>query len=87
MVLILLQDQRSSQKDQVYNKIKRRDGEYKASSFEDLKKSIEIFDEDRPLSHLDKVKLIKGDIIKTSKDMLKKILHKQSNITYWYEFL
>ena len=60
-----------SKKDQVYNKIKRRDGEYKASSFEDLKKSIEIFDEDRPLSHLDKVKLIRGDIIKTSKKYIK----------------
>ncbi len=60
-----------SKKDQIFSKIKRRDGEYKANSFDDLKKSIEIFDEDRPLSHLEKVKLIKGDIVKTSRDYIK----------------
>lgn len=76
-----------SKKDQVFNKIKRREGEYKANSFENLIKSIEIFDEDRPLSHIDKVKLIKGDIVKTSKNYIKqnpaqtvRILHIGMNI-------
>lgn len=40
----------------------RKDGEYYADSYEDLQQSIEIFDLDRPLNHLEKVRLIKGDI-------------------------
>jgi len=48
----------------------RKNGEYYADSFEDLKQAIEIFDYDRALNHLDKVFLIKGDIRKTSVDYL-----------------
>ncbi len=47
--------------------IRRREGEYKAEVFEDLKKSISLFDEDRPLNHLSKIEIIKGDISKSSK--------------------
>ena len=47
-----------TKKDLIYKRIQRRDGEYNANSFNDLKKSIDIFNEDRPLAHLDKVKLV-----------------------------
>ena len=58
--------------------IKRREGEYKAEVFEDLKKSISIFDEDRPLSHLTKIEIFKGDISTTSKKFVKE--NPQTNI-------
>lgn len=76
-----------TKKDQIYSKIHRREGEYKANSYDDLLKSINIFDQDRPLSHLQKVSLIKGDITKTSKTYIKnnpsqtiRILHISMNI-------
>lgn len=58
--------------------IKRREGEYKAEVFEDLKKSIAIFDEDRPLNHLKKIEIFKGDISSTSKKYAKE--NPQTNI-------
>ena len=77
----------ATKKDLIYKRIQRRDGEYNANSFNDLKKSIDIFNEDRPLAHLDKVKLVKGDIVKTSKIYAKenpaqaiRILHIGMNI-------
>ena len=76
-----------TKKDQVYSKILRREGEYKANSFNDINMSIEIFNQDRPLSHLEKVKIIKGDVINSSKNYIKKnpsqcvrILHISMNI-------
>jgi len=50
---------------------KREDGEYYADSYEDLKKSIEIFNYDRPINNLEKIKLVKGDIRKSSIKYLK----------------
>jgi|TARA_B100001964_G_C14227674_1_gene598451 hypothetical protein len=47
--------------------LQRRNGEYKAEVFDDLKKSIELINFDRPLNHLEKIKIIKGDLSKTSK--------------------
>ncbi len=47
--------------------IKRQEGEYKADVFDDLKNSIAIFDQDRPLNHVAKVEIFKGDISKISK--------------------
>ncbi len=58
--------------------IKRREGEYKAEVFEDLKKSISIFDQDRPLNHLSKVDVYKGDISIVSKKFAKE--NPQTNI-------
>jgi len=34
-------------------------------AYEDLKRAIEIFDDARPLGHLEKIKLVKGDITET----------------------
>lgn len=39
---------------------------YKASSFEDLRRAIEIFDLDRPLGHLPKIELVSGDLVDTA---------------------
>jgi hypothetical protein len=60
-----------SKVDQLNTKIIRREGEYKAEVYEDLQKSIKIFNEDRPINHLEKIRLIKGDISKTSKIYVK----------------
>lgn len=43
---------------------------YAANSYEDLKRSIDIFDKDRPLGHLPKVELIKGDLIETAESFI-----------------
>lgn len=60
-----------TQKDKNNYSFDRKDGEYKADSYEDLTRSIEIFNMDRPIDNIDKVKLVKGDIRKTSKEYIK----------------
>jgi hypothetical protein len=40
-------------------------GELKAESFEELSRLIEIYDRDRFLGHVDKVSLVKGDVVET----------------------
>ena len=40
-------------------------GELKADSYEELSRLIEIYDQDRFLSHIDKVHLVKGDLVET----------------------
>lgn len=59
-----------SAKDNHNYSFKREDGEYNADSFEDLGRSIEIFNMDRPVSNLEKIYLIKGDIRETSKEYI-----------------
>jgi len=73
--------------DQLNKKLKRKEGEYKARVYKDLQTSIKIFNDDRPIKHLDKIKLIKGDIAVTSKkyvkenpDMNIRILHLGMNL-------
>jgi len=41
------------------------EGGFVLNSFEDLKKYVEIYDKDRFLNHINKVKIIKGDAVKT----------------------
>jgi hypothetical protein len=41
-------------------------GGFYSDSYEDLKEAISIFDVDRPLGHIPKVELVKGDITKTA---------------------
>lgn len=50
--------------------IKLGEGDYLSNSYEDLKKAIEIYDIDRPLNHLPKIELIKGDLRETAKTYL-----------------
>jgi len=66
---------------------KRKDGDYRAESYEDLLKAIEIYDEDRPLNHLKKIELVKGDLRETSKlyvsqhpQLVARILHLSVNL-------
>lgn len=59
-----------SEKDKNNYSFERENGEYYADSYDDLKKSIEIFDGDRPINYIEKIKLIKGDIRVTSKEYL-----------------
>lgn len=67
--------------------IARRDGEYYAPCFDDLNEAIRLFDQDRPLSHLPKATLIKGDIRETASkyteehpEMAVRIIHIGMNI-------
>lgn len=41
-------------------------GGFYSDSYDDLKESISIFDMDRPLGHIPKVELVKGDITRTA---------------------
>jgi len=68
--------------DQLNTKIKRREGEYKAEVYEDLQNSIKIFNEDRPIKHLEKIRLIKGDIGTTSKKYVKQNLEMSIRILH-----
>ena len=74
-------------KDTSSKNILRREGEYNANNFDDLKKAIHIFDKDRMLSHINKVELVKGDISKTvpryclkNKQQVVRILHLGMNL-------
>ncbi len=74
-------------KDKSSKNIIRREGEYNANNYHDLQKAIEIFDLDRPLSHIKKIELIKGDISKTvpkycagNKQQTVRILHLGMNL-------
>lgn len=52
-----------------------RKGGIAADSYNELKKAIELYDSNRFLSHIKKVKLIKGDFLKTGPEFLKKNKH------------
>jgi len=74
-------------KDASSKNIIRREGEYNANNFDDLKKAIDIFDKDRALSHINKIELVKGDISKTvpsfcskNKQQAVRILHLGMNL-------
>ena len=59
-----------TEKDRKNYSFEREEGEYKADSYNDLLNSIEIFNMDRPVDNIEKIKLIKGDIRKTSKEYI-----------------
>jgi hypothetical protein len=50
-------------------------GELKSDSYEELRRLIEIYDQDRFLGHVDKVQLIKGDLTQTVPMFLKDHQH------------
>ncbi len=54
-----------TKKDVSNKNIKRKEKEYNANNYKDILRAIEIFDKDRPLNHIKKIELIKGDISKT----------------------
>jgi hypothetical protein len=44
---------------------------YNANNYDDIKRAIAIFDQDRPLSHLPMVELVRGDLCKTAPQFIK----------------
>lgn len=50
-------------------------GELRADSFEELSKIINIYDQDRFLGHVEKVRLIKGDVVETVPRFVKENPH------------
>ena len=57
-------------------------GELAADSYSELEKAIKLYDSNRGLSHVSKVKLIKGDFIKTGKKYLKENPHTVISLLY-----
>ena len=50
----------------------REEGDYYADSYEDLKRAIAIYDRDRPLNHLNKIELVKGDLCTSAQEYLQR---------------
>ncbi len=57
-----------SEKDAGQEAVDRNQFKYQANVFDDITRSIEIFDGDRPLNHLKKIVLVKGDLGVTAKE-------------------
>jgi len=55
-----------SEKDKVNPYLKRENKDYLAKSYEDLTRAISIYDKDRPLNHMKKIELVKGDLCETA---------------------
>lgn len=58
--------------------LSRREKEYNANNYDDIKKAIELFNADRPLNHIERIHIVKGDMSKTVPDYVKK--NKQQSI-------
>lgn len=70
-------------KDKAYKEnINARKGGIAADSYNNLKKVIKLYDSNRFLSHIKKVKLIKGDFLKTGPEFLKKNKHLLISLLY-----
>jgi hypothetical protein len=57
-------------------------GELQGSSFDDVTAAVDVYDINRPLSHIQKVELIKGDIAKTAGEYLKENPHLVVSLLY-----
>jgi len=57
-------------------------GELKGSSIEDVEEAIKLFDQNRPIAHIPKIELVKGDIIKTAPKYLKDNPHLVVSMLY-----
>jgi hypothetical protein len=55
--------------------MKTKRGQLYSNSFDELQELIEIYDSNRFLGHVDKVKLIKGDVIRTIPEFISKNQH------------
>ena len=64
------------------NKDFAKEEELDVESFDDLKKSIECFDDNRQLNHVPKVELVKGDICKTVPQYIKDNPHTVVSMLY-----
>jgi hypothetical protein len=57
-------------------------GGLKSNSFDDIKMAIDVFDKIRPLGHISKIQLIKGDATKTIPEFLEKNKHLVTALLY-----
>ena len=64
------------------NSIHFGEGRMEGSSYEELKKVIEMYDINRPLNHIPKVELVKGDILKTAPTFLETHPHFVVSLLY-----
>ncbi|MEE2786217.1 MAG: TylF/MycF/NovP-related O-methyltransferase [Myxococcota bacterium] len=51
------------------------EGGYQGSALEELRAAIEVFDVNRPLNHIDKIELVKGDVCETAPQYLEDNAH------------
>lgn len=59
-----------SQIDEVNENINAKIGGLAVNAYDDILKSVEIYDTFRPLGHINKVELVKGDAVKTVEDFV-----------------
>jgi hypothetical protein len=62
------------------NNLKKRG--LSGSTYEDILDAIKVYDVNRPLPHISKIEIVKGDIKKTSKEYLKKNPHTIISLLY-----
>ena len=59
-----------------------KEGELAVDSYADLKECVEIFDQNRPLNHIAKVELVKGNIVETVPHYLEENPHTVVSLLY-----
>ena len=76
-----------TKKDISHKNILRKEKEYNANNYKDILRAIEIYDNDRPLNHIKKIEIVKGDVSKTVKKYIEtnkqqsvRILHLGMNL-------
>ena len=57
-------------------------GELQGSTYESVSEAVSIYDENRPLSHISKVELVKGDIAETAQNYLNENPHLVVSMLY-----
>ena len=58
------------------------EGKMEGSSYDELTKVIELYDMNRPISHIPKIELVKGDIIKTAPQFIQTHPHLVVSLLY-----
>jgi len=66
----------------VMENINAKEGGICADSYDDLKKAVSLYDSNRFLSHVEKVKLVKGDFLKTGPEFIEKNKHITVSLLY-----
>ncbi|HSA06023.1 MAG TPA: TylF/MycF/NovP-related O-methyltransferase [Candidatus Gastranaerophilales bacterium] len=57
-------------------------GGLQGSSYDDVQKAVRIYDMNRPISHIPKVELVKGDLCKTSEEYIEQNPHLVVSLLY-----
>ena len=58
------------------------EGSLKSDSYDNLLQSVDLFDSNRPLNHINKIELVKGDICDTASDYVKNNPHLIVSLLY-----